>query len=163
MGESAEADNAMRFHLAYETAVVDSMSRFGEVPPAVRQEADRFLTGLREMVGTTAAGAGGGIVYRRSPEPKGPMGGFGYDYFQDHIEQKGIAAPALLKREGLWGGGDEYAYEALNLVDGRRTVGQIRDALAAIYGPVPLPEVTEYLEDLEKIGILIAGGAPHAP
>jgi aminopeptidase YwaD len=163
MGESAEADNAMRFQLAYETAVVDSMSRFGEVPPAVRQEADRFLTGLREMMGVKSVDVGGGIVYRRAPEPKGPMGGFGYDYFQDRTGQQGIAAPALLKREGLWGGGGEYAYEALNLVDGRRTVGQIRDALAAIYGPVPLPEVTEYLEDLEKIGILIAGGTPHAP
>jgi aminopeptidase YwaD len=82
------------------------------------------------------------------------MGGFGYDYFQDHIAQKGIAAPALLRRNGLWGG--DYAYEALNLVDGRRTVGQIRDALAAIYGPVPTAEVAEYLEALEKIGILRA-------
>ena len=163
MGEAAEAENLMRFHLAYEAGVLESMSRFGEVPPAVRQEADRLLTGLRGMMGVNSVDATGGIVYRRSPETKGPMGGFGYDYFQDHTEQKGIAAPALLKREGLWGGGAEYAYEALNLVDGKRTVGQIRDALAAIYGPVPLPEVTEYLEDLEKIGILIAGGTPHAP
>ena len=163
MGEAAEAENLMRFHLAYEAGVVESMSRFGEVPPAVRQEADRFLAGLREMMGVNSADAAGGLVYRRAPEPKGPMGGFGYDYFQDRTGAKGIAAPALLKREGLWGGGAEYAYEALNLVDGKRTVGEIRDALAAIYGPVPLPEVTEYLEDLEKIGILIAGGNPHAP
>ncbi|PYQ55353.1 MAG: hypothetical protein DMF53_28260 [Acidobacteria bacterium] len=88
---------------------------------------------------------------------------FGYDYFQDHIAQKGIAAPALLKRTGLWGGGAEYAYEALNLVDGRRTVREIRDALAAIYGPVPLPEVTEYLGDLETIGILQREKSAHAP
>ena len=90
------------------------------------------------------------------------MGGFGYDYFQDHFEdriaQKKIAAPALLRRNGLWGGG--YDYEALNLVDGRRTVGQIRDALAAIYGPVPVTEVAEYLEALEKIGVLRAGSGP---
>ena len=68
---------------------------------------------------------------------------------------------ALLRRNGLWGGG--YDYEALNLVDGRRTVGQIRDALAAIYGPVPEAEVSEYLQALEKIGILIRGGDTHAP
>jgi aminopeptidase YwaD len=160
MGEPAEADNLMRFHLAYEAEVVSSMSRFAEVPPAVRQEADRFLAALREIVGVipmeAGAAAGVGIVYRRAAEPKGPMGGFGYDYFQDHIDQKGLAAPALLKRTGLWGGGAEYAYEALNLVDGRRTVREIRNALAAIYGPVPLPEVAEYLDDMEKIGILSA-------
>jgi hypothetical protein len=39
-------------------------------------------------------------------------------------------------------------------VDGRRTVRQIREALSAIYGPVPLAEVAEYLETLKKIGIL---------
>jgi hypothetical protein len=163
MGEAAEADNLMRFHLAYEADVAQSMARFAEVPPAVLQEAERFLTGLRGMVGVGSVSAGGGTVYRRSGEPKGPMGGFGYDYFQDHIAQKGIAAPALLQRTGLWGGGAEYAYEALNLVDGRRTVREIRDALAAIYGPVPLPEVAEYLGDLETIGILQREKASHAP
>ena len=50
----------------------------------------------------------------------------------------------LRLRDGLWGG--DYAYEALNLVDGRRTVGQIRDALAAIYGPVPVSEVIDGIE-----------------
>ncbi len=73
------------------------------------------------------------------------------------------SSPALLKRTGLWGGGAEYAYEALNLVDGGRTVSEIRDALAAIYGPLPLAEVAEYLADLEKIHILQRGRASHAP
>ena len=160
MGEAAEGDNLVRFHFEYEIGVVASMSHFGEVPSTVRQEAERFLTGLREIAGVAPGSGAAGIVYRRSPEPKGPMGGFGYDYFQDHIAQKGIAAPALLRRTGLWGGGGEYAYEALNLVDGRRTVGQIRDALAAIYGPVPVAEVAEYLQALEKIGILRAEPGP---
>lgn len=158
-----EGDNLMRFHFEYEAGVLASMARFGEVPPAVRQEAERFLAGLRETVGAVPAARSPGVVYRRSPEPKGPMGGFGYDYFQDHIAQKGIAAPALLQRTGLWGGGGEYAYEALNLVDGKRTVGEIRDALSALYGPVPVEEVAEYLGALEKIGILTRGGDSHAP
>jgi hypothetical protein len=158
LGEAAEGDNLMRFHLAYEEGVAESLARFGEIPPAVRAEVDDFLDGLRRLVGGDVVpqpGAGGpdsSVVYRRAPEPKGPMGGFGYDYFQDHIAQKGIAAPALRLRNGLWG--DGYDYEALNLVDGRRTVGAIRDALAAIYGPLPLAEVAEYLRALEGIGIL---------
>jgi aminopeptidase YwaD len=165
MGESAEADNLLRFHFAQEGAVVESINRFAAVPPGVRKSADEHLAGLRRLVGVSERKMVGtaDLVYHRAPAPKGPMTVFGYDYFQDHIAQKGIAAPALLKRTGLWGGGAEYAYEALNLVDGRRTVREIRDALAAIYGPVPYPEVTEYLGDLETIGILQREKAAHAP
>ncbi|HEX9942028.1 MAG TPA: M28 family peptidase [Thermoanaerobaculia bacterium] len=169
MGEAAEGDNLLRFQLDYEEGTVASLSRFAEVPPQVRAEAGEFLDRLRSLVGGNVVprpGAGGleaSIVYRRAPEPRGPMGGFGYDYFHDHTAAEGIAAPALLSRTGLWGGGGEYAYEALNLVDGRRTVGQVRDALAAIYGPVSLAEVAEYLGALEKIGILSHGGGTHAP
>ena len=41
-------------------------------------------------------------------------------------------------------------------MDGRRTVRQILDDLSAIYGPVPLTEVAEYLDVLRRIGILEA-------
>ena len=164
-GEGAEADNLLRFHLAQEAAVAASFSRFGEIPPALRVAMDGHLTGLRRLIGdlppSPPTGPEARAVYRRASNPKGPMTGFGYDYFQDQTARKGIAAPALLKRTGLWG--DDYAYEALNLVDGRRAVREIRDALAAIYGPVPLAEVAEYLEDLEKIGVLQREEAPHAP
>ena len=168
-GEAAEADNLLRFHLAWEAAAVESIGRFAEVPPQVRQQAAAFLaalhglTGIAPALAKTATAGTESIVYRRAPAPKGPMGGFGYDWFQDHIQQQGIAAPALLRRTGLWGGGAEYAYEALNLVDGRRTVGEIRDALAAIYGPLPLAEVAEYLGDLEKINVLQREKGSHAP
>jgi aminopeptidase YwaD len=164
-GEPAEAANLLRFHLAYEAAVVDSIARFAAPPPEVRKAAEAFLGGLRSLVGTVPARSEGGdsTVYQRAPDPKGPMGGFGYDWFQDHSTAKGIAAPALMKRTGLWGGGGEYAYEALNLVDGRRTVGQIHDDLAAIYGPLPVAEVAEYLAAMETIGVLRRGGASHAP
>lgn len=154
-----EGEGVLRFHFAYEAAVVDSIAPFAAIPPDVRQEAAGFLDGLKRLAGAGTASPAGpatpeeGIVYRRSPEPKGPMGGFGYDYFQDKAAEKGIAAPALLGRNPLWGEAS-YAYEALNLVDGRRTVRQIRDDLAAIYGPVPVSEVAEYLVALEKIGVL---------
>jgi hypothetical protein len=42
-------------------------------------------------------------------------------------------------------------------VDGRRTAREIRDALSAIYGPVPLEHVVEYLRALQTIGVLKAG------
>ena len=46
------------------------------------------------------------------------------------------------------------AYEALNFVDGRRTVSDIRDWLVAEFGTVPVEAVAEYLEALESIGVL---------
>jgi len=164
LDDSAERANLLRFHIAYEGRMIDSIARFAEVTPAVRKDAEAFLAGLRGMVDSGAAGNSGSglvavreggaeaIVYRRASQPKGPMGGFGYDYFEAHAAEQGIPSPALLRRSGLWGG--EYAYEALNLVDGERSVREIRDDLAAIYGPVPLAEVAEYLAALERIGVL---------
>ncbi|HEX5717693.1 MAG TPA: hypothetical protein VF179_16155, partial [Thermoanaerobaculia bacterium] len=111
---------------------------------------------LRTLMGVEGeAPADSGTVYRRAAKPKGPMDGFGYSYFRDKTAEAGIAAPALLRREPLWSEAS-YDYEALNLVDGRRTVKQIRDDLSAIYGPVPLEEVAEYLDVLRRIGVLEA-------
>jgi len=86
--------------------------------------------------------------------PKGPLVVFGYDYFAEHTKAAGIETPKLLSYEGLWGGGEEYAYEVLNFADGKRNAQEIRDAVSAEYGPVPLEMVVEYLKALEKIGIL---------
>ena len=61
----------------------------------------------------------------------------------------------LLAHDGERGSGDDYAYEALNLVDGKRTTLEIRDALAAIYGPVALDAVEEYLAALEEAGLIL--------
>jgi hypothetical protein len=94
------------------------------------------------------------LVFTRSPQPKGPLSVFGYDYFADHAKTAGIATPKLLGYQGLWGAGEEYAYETLNFVDGKRNAQQIRDAVSAEYGPVPLPVVVEYLKALEKIGLI---------
>ena len=145
----AERDNVLRYQLAYERGVVESIAAFGPIPSA-----EEHLDALRTLMGgVEEAPADSGTIYRRAAEPKGPMDGFGYSYFRDRTEQAGIAAPALLRREPLWSEAS-YDYEALNLVDGRRTVKQIRDDLSAIYGPVPIEEVAEYLDVLLRIKVL---------
>ncbi len=163
-GEKAAADDLLRFHFAYEEGVIASIAAFAEIPPEVRVIALAFLDGLRRQVGAgppaaapvaPSRSADESLVYRRAPEPKGPMTGFGYGYLEDRLAAGRLAAPALLSHQGLWGGGAEYTYEALNLVDGRRTVRRIRDDLAAIYGPVPVKMVGEYLATLAKIGVLV--------
>ncbi|HEX8251999.1 MAG TPA: hypothetical protein VF846_02535, partial [Thermoanaerobaculia bacterium] len=88
----------------------------------------------------TVAGA-----YRRNPTIKGTMGAFGYDYFAAHYPKA--------KEIRL---GEEYRYEALNLVDGARSVKEIRDALSAIYGPVPLEDVEQYLTALASIDVIVS-------
>ena len=93
-------------------------------------------------------------VFRRKIELKGPLAVFGYDYFADHAKAVGVATPKLLSYEGLWGGGGEYAYEVLNLANGKRSALEIHDWVSGEYGPVPLEMVVEYLKALEKIGIV---------
>ncbi len=94
------------------------------------------------------------LVFKRNPQPKGPLAVFGYDYFQDHAKAAGLASPKLLSYRGLWGAGEEYAFETLNFVDGQHNAQQIRDAVSAEYGPVPLELVVEYLKDLERINVI---------
>jgi len=94
------------------------------------------------------------LVFKRSATPKGPLAVFGYDYFADHAKAAGGATPKLLSYEGLWGAGEEYAYEVLNFADGKRNAQEIRDAVSAECGPVPLEMVVEYLRALEKIGVV---------
>ena len=93
-------------------------------------------------------------LWKRRPEPKGPLTVFAYDYFSDHAKSAGIDAPKLLDYQGLWGSGDEYAYEVFNFTDGQHTAQAIRDAVSAEFGPVPVDLVLEYLQALEKIGLV---------
>jgi aminopeptidase YwaD len=47
-----------------------------------------------------------------------------------------------------------YAYEIVNFVDGKRSVGEIRDAVAAEFGPIPLDVVADYLKACEEAKIV---------
>jgi hypothetical protein len=95
------------------------------------------------------------MKFKRNPEPRGPMAVFGFDYFEVEWTKRGhTTKPKLLEYEGLWGGGEEYAYEVLNFADGKRNAQEIRDAVSAEYGPVPLELVVEYLKALEEIGVV---------
>jgi len=110
--------------------------------------------GRRDVFARSPAPRAKGSELRRAAEPRGEMVVFGYDYFADHAKAAGIPTPKLLSYEGAWGSAEEYPYEALNFVDGRRSVRQITDALTVEYGPVPQELVAEYLNALEKIGIV---------
>jgi hypothetical protein len=50
--------------------------------------------------------------------------------------------------------GHYYLYETLNFADGERNLSEIRDAVAAEYGPAPLDELEEYFRLLESVGVI---------
>lgn len=157
----SEAAVLTRFHLEYERAVLASLDRFLPVPAEIRTEAASFLASLEQIVGRPQPPGQpapvGRTVYRRNPDPKGPMSVFEYDYLVDKYGAAKAAELRLPTYTGLRGGGDVYSYEALNFVDGRRSVQDIRDALSAVYGPVPLDMVAEFLGALEAVGVLSRG------
>jgi aminopeptidase YwaD len=47
-----------------------------------------------------------------------------------------------------------YAYEIVNFVNGRRTVSEIRDAVSAEYGPLPINLVADYLDACAEAGVI---------
>jgi len=149
----SEADQeAMRRSIArYDGEEARSLYQFSARRDGSIQTPVENSTGADKRPEATGEGR---LIYLRKREPKGPLAVFGYDYFADHAKAAGVATPKLFSYEGLWGGGEEYAYEALNFADGKRNAQEIRDAVSAEYGPVPLEMVVEYLRALEKIGLV---------
>lgn len=103
----------------------------------MKQSLVRFLDNTPETRNRQSATA-----YRRNPEIKGPTSAFGYDYFAARYKQ-----PVRLS--------EELRYEALNLVNGSRSAQEIRDMLSAIYEPVPLEDVEQYLRALAETGLIL--------
>jgi hypothetical protein len=153
-----EQGGAARFHLWHERAAGESLARFVPITPALRQQLGAHAAATAALLGPLppepVAQGDAALVYRRQPRPRGPLTAFGYDYLTDRLGPERVKALALLRHEGARGDGGEYAYEALNLADGTRSVRQVRDALSAIYGPVPVEAVAEYLRALASIGLL---------
>jgi hypothetical protein len=150
-----EAGKLFRAEGKYNRQTEDSYVDFVHGAVAVQVEknddAPRFLPIEKNLPPEPIASGDGRLMFKRRSEPKGPLAVFGYDYFADHAKAAAVATPKLLSHEGLWGSGEEYAYEVLNFADGKRNAQEIRDAVSAEYGPVPLEMVVEYLRALEKI------------
>jgi aminopeptidase YwaD len=127
----------------YERRVDDSVHRF--LSPSQRPAA---------AAEKSAKSASGVHMFRRHATPRGPLMVFGYDYFEDHAKAAGVTMPRLLNYESTWGSAEQYAWEALNFADGTRSPKQITAALSTEFGPIPEEVVTEYLQALQKIGVV---------
>ncbi len=141
-------------YVAYESGVLRSINDF--VPGFIQEpevlESIVLYERLQDSLSDPEPGSG--PVFERDPETKGPMSVFGYDYFDDKYGAENARKLGLLSYRGVRGSGGDYAYEVLNFVDGQRTAQEIRDAVSAEFGPVPLELVVEYLQALEKIAVV---------
>jgi aminopeptidase YwaD len=159
ISEACEGGEVERFEMEQVRPMVESVKRLA---PDTKETRWLAISKVGATIDSNSEGrclqtivmVGGNPIFKRRLEPKGPLTAFGYDYFEDKAKAAGIATPKLLSYEGLWGSGEEYAYEVLNFADGKRNTQQIRDAVSAEYGPVPLKVVIEYLKALEKIGVV---------
>jgi hypothetical protein len=116
----------------------------GDLWPSVAAAARESERRLRARSPRVSARDGRDLrVPVRSPDVRGPLDVYYYDHLEEVLGES-LPALALLGREN----GDVLAYECLNLVDGGRTVAEIRDVLSGRYAPVPVPEVAAYLERL---------------
>jgi hypothetical protein len=161
----SESGNLIWQYLNSEVGRFESINRIVPQPIALGEVAfERYIPiqTLANHAGTPKPATGDGLmVFARKTQPAGPLAVFGYDYFEVEWAKRGhTTKPKLLEYEGRWGRGEEYAYEVLNFADGKRNVQQIRDAVSAEYGPVPLELVLEYLKALQEIGVAEEVKAP---
>lgn len=115
----------------------------------------RQLANMPGAVRPAAVAAEYTTVYSRNPAIKGPMNAFGYSYLEEHLSAQQRSSLRLMDYSSQWRhDGGEYAYESLNLVDGKRSIAEIRDWLTVELGPVPVAYVAEYLRALALIDVL---------
>lgn len=157
--EDEEARNAVRQAAWQERQALESVATLAPGDALVRRLLDALiaqvtareneaLAALFQIVPVAAAQVAveptARVVPARKPSVVGPMSVYYYDYLSDHGVDD---AP----------GDGTMQYEALNLVDGRRSVKEIRDVIAAHYGPVSAQEVLRFFEALERAGVVTLG------
>jgi aminopeptidase YwaD len=101
---------------------------------------------------------GGGRIPRRTAE-FGPLTFQNDDVLVDRLGAERVRKIELLSAESshlinVQDRGALYAYEILNFVDGKKSVAQIRDAVAGEFGPLPLDVVLDYLTACEEARII---------
>jgi hypothetical protein len=144
-------------HFDVERRKVHSVEQFATLTEDDHAAAMGFLGELQTLVAPPEANSDSGrneTVYERNSDIQGPMGAFGYSYLSDKYGQENLADLRLRQYNGAHGSGGQYVYEALNFVDGQRTVSDIRDWLTTELGPVPIEYVEEYLAALESIEVI---------
>jgi hypothetical protein len=171
-----EARNLMRHGLRREVATLSSLLKFaGSDANGSAQEkalADQ-VSNFNSWIDSQARARGA-----KGVEPKAPWAGdaaaqkiplrvgeFGPLTYQNDDVLKARLSPERFGRVKLLNSeatpllnvqdlSELFAYEIVNFVDGKRTVGEIRDAVSAEYGPLPVQLVSDYLDACREAGVI---------
>jgi aminopeptidase YwaD len=171
-----EARNLMKHGLQREIATLHSLTEFaqaGAPGPANEKVLTDQVAAFNSWIDSQAKARGAQGVEPRAPwsnetaARKIPVrvGDFGpLTYQNDNVLKARLTpervariklldseATPLLNEQNL---STLYAYEIVNFIDGKRTLGEIRDAVSAEYGPLPLELVSDYLEACKEAGLI---------
>jgi hypothetical protein len=152
-----DAAASTEVHFEVERRKIESIAAFAPLSHVQRNSALRFLEELQKLFVMPVPAIyvpRDETVYERNPAVEGPMHAFGYSYIEDRLGAKKLAELNLPRHSTAFGTGRMFSYEALNFVDGERSVSDIRDWLVAELGDVPVDHVVEYLSALESIGVI---------
>jgi hypothetical protein len=172
-----EARNLLTQMLRREQAELRSFSVYTETDPekmaALSKDLEAQAAMLNEWIDRSAARRGAHGFPALPPWHGQPdteripvrVGEFGPLTFQnDNVLVDRLGSERVSRIKLLNGGSNRlirvqdrgalYAYEILNFVDGKRSVGEIRDAVAAEYGPIPVDVVVDYLKACEEAKIV---------
>jgi hypothetical protein len=152
-----DAAASTEVHFEIERRKVESVAQFAALSDPQRNSALRFLDELEKLFVMPVPAIfvpRDETVYERNPAVEGPMHAFGYSYIEDRLGADRLAELRLPQHSTVFGSGRMFTYEALNFVDGERSVSDIRDWLVAELGDVPLDVVAEYLSALESIDVI---------
>ncbi len=116
-------------------------------PVALPPEAFATPAGSEDTPTPAPAPGGDPRVPVRDPSIRGPLDVYYFNLVAERLAPELPPPTVLSKREE----GGVLAYEAFNLVDGRRTVSEIRDVLTGRYRSVPVSEIGEYLDLLARV------------
>ncbi|MBN4070204.1 DUF4910 domain-containing protein [Olleya sp. AH-315-F22] len=154
---SEEGENMKHYFWIHELERFNSIIPFASRTEELNADYSEFIKNLKKTVGQgekfIISHEKASVVYKRNSDIKGPMSVFGYNYFTDHFDSE-KKTPELFSYKGKRGNGSEYAYEALNFVNGKRTILEIRNLLSAEFGPIPLELVVEYLDAMSTINVI---------
>jgi hypothetical protein len=179
-----EGQNVLKQSLARELKTVDTLRELGQSPAATsaaararRQleglntaneaafreraaqlAADRKVT-LRDPAPTEAERRLDAVVVTRNNQIRGPVNLYRPEYGAIWLAQK-VNDPNFAMKLKIAQLGRFTSFEALNFVDGRRTLLDIRDLVSAEYGPVDAAVIDEYFRFLAGVGVVSLSSVP---
>ena len=176
--EHREATNILAQAIVRETAALESVALLGKSDPAAaavararRQLAalhDANLAALNDRAKSLAGARG--LTWRELPRSadelrvasfvpsrtlavRGPVNIFRPEYGAFWLAEK-TGNPKYLDELAIAKAGRYVWFEALNFVNGRRTLLDIRDLVSAEYGAVDANDIEQYFRLLERVGIV---------